>query len=113
MRFLLSVSEGDQGRTHEAGLARLDYFLVGCVPCCGECVFGEFGYLIGGYMYNGRDQEEFSGDSYLISVAAEVSRLRREVSDDEWEGRDAGFKRRELEYYERLAREGVIYEPRF
>lgn len=50
----------------------------------------------------------------LICVATRVKELRREVSDAEWEGKD-NLQRltTELKYYERLANDGVKYEPTF
>ena len=50
----------------------------------------------------------------LICVATRVKELRKEVSDAEWEGKD-NLQRltTELKYYERLANDGVKYEPTF
>lgn len=50
----------------------------------------------------------------LIDVTQEVRRLRKEVSDAEWNHDPAAdVLRRELEYYENLQAKGHIYEPAF
>lgn len=59
-----------------------------------------------------REIESVTDD--LICVATRVKELRREVSDAEWEGRDTLQNlTNELKYYERLANDGVKYEPTF
>jgi hypothetical protein len=52
-------------------------------------------------------------DERLISVIHELKRLRKLVDDLEWEDQDASCYKRQLEHYEKLNRDGVIYEPRF
>lgn len=53
-------------------------------------------------------------DARLTSVAAEVKRLRRELSDAEWEDApNVDSIRRELTHYEDLSRQGVLWEPNF
>lgn len=50
----------------------------------------------------------------LICVATRVKELRKEVSDAEWEGKDTLQRlTTELKYYERLANDGVRYDPTF
>lgn len=50
----------------------------------------------------------------LICVATRVKELRKEVSDAEWEGKDTlQILITELKYYERLANDGVEYDPTF
>lgn len=52
-------------------------------------------------------------DERLISVVHELHKLRRMVDDLEWEGQDASAYKRELEHYEKLNRDGVLFEPKF
>lgn len=50
----------------------------------------------------------------LICVATRVRELRKEVADAEWEGgKDLQTLTHELKYYEKLASDGVKYEPNF
>jgi len=49
----------------------------------------------------------------LVNVAAEIRRLERVISDKEWEDQDSRFERQELEHYQNLARQGVLWEPPF
>ena len=50
----------------------------------------------------------------LTCVATRIKELRKEVGVAEWEGRkDLQFLARELNYYERLANNGVMYDPNF
>lgn len=50
----------------------------------------------------------------LICVATRVRQLRKEVSDAEWEGKDnLQALTTELKHYEKLANDGVYYEPTF
>lgn len=59
-----------------------------------------------------REIENVTDD--LICVATRVKELRQEVSDAAWEGKDTLQKlTNELKYYERLANDGVKYEPTF
>lgn len=51
---------------------------------------------------------------YMICVAARIQELRKEVSDAEWEGSEnLQNLEKELKYYEKLANDGVDYEPTF
>lgn len=53
-------------------------------------------------------------DARLINVASEVKRLRRKLSDAEWEDApNVDSIRRELTHYEDLSRQGVLWEPNF
>lgn len=59
-----------------------------------------------------REIESVSDD--LICVATRVKELRKEVSDAEWERKDnLQALTRELNHYEKLANDGVLYEPNF
>lgn len=59
-----------------------------------------------------RGIEDVTND--LICVATRVKELRRQVNDAEWEGKDNLQKlTTELKYYERLANDGVKYDPTF
>ncbi len=50
----------------------------------------------------------------LTCVATHIKELRKEVGIAEWEDRkDLQFLARELKYYERLANNGVVYDPNF
>lgn len=50
----------------------------------------------------------------LICVATRVKELRKEVGDAEWEGKDTLQRlATELKHYERLANDGVKYDPTF
>ena len=52
---------------------------------------------------------------HFIDVQAEYKRTRQEQHDAEWEDRheDAVFYKEQADHYERLLKEGVIYEPKF
>lgn len=52
-------------------------------------------------------------DERLIDVVKEIQRLRNEISDKQWEERDTNLEERRLRYFEKLARQGEHYEPRF
>ena len=52
-------------------------------------------------------------DERLIDVVKEIQRLRGEISDKQWEERDTNLEERQLRYFEKLAKEGELYEPRF
>lgn len=59
-----------------------------------------------------REIEAVTND--LICVATRVKELRKEVGDAEWEGKDTLQNlTEELKYYEKLANDGVKYEPNF
>ena len=59
-----------------------------------------------------REIENVTDD--LICVATRVKQLRKEVSDAEWEGKDnLQALTTELKHYEKLANDGVDYEPTF
>ena len=49
----------------------------------------------------------------LLDVQQERRRLEGEVIDLEWEGRDASFKKQQLQHYKRLEESGIIWEPVF
>jgi len=52
---------------------------------------------------------------HLVDCVAELKRLRRLLSDAEWNGHDksASFYRSEVNYFRHLVRQGVLYEPLF
>ena len=52
-------------------------------------------------------------DERLIDVVNEIKRLRAEISEKQWENRDSTLEDRQLRYFEKLAIEGELYEPRF
>ena len=52
-------------------------------------------------------------DERLIDVVKEIQRLRGEISEKQWENRDSTLEDRRLRYFEKLAKEGEHYEPRF
>jgi len=53
-------------------------------------------------------------DAGLVDVASEVKRLRKKLSDAEWEDApNVDSIRRELTHYEDLSRQGVLWEPNF
>ena len=52
-------------------------------------------------------------DERLIDVVKEIKRLRKEISDKQWENQDAAFNEKRLQHFENLAREGEFYEPNF
>jgi hypothetical protein len=53
-------------------------------------------------------------DARLIDVASEVKRLRKELSDAEWDDTpDVPILRSNLAHYEALAEQGVLWEPTF
>ena len=52
-------------------------------------------------------------DERLIDVVKEIKRLRAEISDKQWQDQETTLENRQLRYFEKLAREGELYEPRF
>jgi len=52
-------------------------------------------------------------DERLIDVVKEIQRLRALISDKQWEDRDSTLENRRLQYFEKLARQGESYEPKF
>lgn len=49
----------------------------------------------------------------MMDVQQERRRLEGEVIDLEWEGRDASFKKQQLQHYKRLEEAGILWEPVF
>jgi len=52
-------------------------------------------------------------DERLIDVVNEIKRLRAEISDKQWQDQETTLEARQLRYFEKLAIEGELYEPRF
>ena len=52
-------------------------------------------------------------DERLIDVVNEIKRLRAEISDKQWQDQETTLEDRQLRYFEKLAKEGEHYEPRF
>ena len=52
-------------------------------------------------------------DERLIDVVNEIKKLRKEISDKQWENNSTNLEERQLRYFEKLARVGEFYEPRF
>ena len=52
-------------------------------------------------------------DERLIDVVKEIQKLRNEISEKQWEERDTNLEERQLRYFEKLARQGENYEPKF
>lgn len=52
---------------------------------------------------------------HLVDCVSELKRVRRLLSDAEWDGRDveASFYRNEVNYFRHLVKQGVLYEPLF
>lgn len=52
---------------------------------------------------------------HLVDCVAELKRVRRLLSDAEWNGQDksASFYRSEVNYFRHLVKQGVFYEPLF
>ena len=52
-------------------------------------------------------------DERLIDVVNEIKKLRKEISEKQWQDQETTLEARQLRYFEKLAREGEFYEPRF
>jgi hypothetical protein len=52
-------------------------------------------------------------DESLIDVVKEIQRLRGEISDKQWKDQETTLEDRRLRYFEKLARQGEHYEPKF
>jgi hypothetical protein len=52
-------------------------------------------------------------DERLIDVVKEIQRLRGEISDKQWKDQETNLEERQLRYFEKLARQGEHYEPKF
>ena len=48
-----------------------------------------------------------------VDIAKEAKRLTRVIADMEWEDQDPSTERLQLEHYQNLARQGVLWEPPF
>jgi|14_taG_2_1085336.scaffolds.fasta_scaffold00327_16 hypothetical protein len=53
-------------------------------------------------------------DDRLAIVSDEIKRLQREYDDAEWEGDPRSTElAKELNYYNKLHEQGVVFEPKF
>jgi hypothetical protein len=55
-------------------------------------------------------------DVKIKTVADELRKYRLKLSDAEWEGQSLetiSYLRKEVQYYERLQKKGILYEPTF
>ena len=52
-------------------------------------------------------------DERLIDVVNEIKRLRAEISEKQWQDQETTLEDRQLRHFEKLAKEGDLYEPRF
>ncbi len=53
-------------------------------------------------------------DDRLAVVSDEIKRLQREYDDAEWEGDPRSTElAKELNYYNKLHEQGVVFEPKF
>jgi len=53
-------------------------------------------------------------DDRLAIISDEINRLQREYDDAEWEGDPRSTElAKELNYYNKLHEQGVVFEPKF